>query len=156
MLDAAISYGQMGEFLQKSGQMPAAAERYARGVALRRRSVEADPKDVMAQGRLAWGLMRLGEAQRTLGATTEARTLFREAITVQQSVATVTGDLPAQLQLADLWFALADLESHEGRPPAACEAYRQAQRIFGAAKAPLNEYNSGQLKTAETKLAGCS
>jgi non-specific serine/threonine protein kinase/serine/threonine-protein kinase len=155
MLDAAISYGQMGEFLQRSGQTKAAAERYARGVALRRRSVEADPKDVMAQGRLAWGLMRLGEAQRTLGATTEARTLFREAITVQEGVATVTGDLPAQLQLADLWFELAVLESGEGRSPVACEAYRQVQRILGAAKAPLSDYNSGLLRTAQTKIAGC-
>jgi len=155
MLDAAISYGQMGEFLQKSGQTHAAAERYARGVALRRRSVEADPKDVMAQGRLAWGLMRLGEAQRTLGATIEARTLFREAITVQEGVATVTGDLPAQLQLADLWFELAVLESGEGQSPVACEAYREVQRILGTAKAPLSEYNSGLLKTAQTKVAGC-
>ena len=154
-LDAAISYGQMGEFLQLSGKLSAATGPLTRGVALRRQAAEADPKDQMARGRLAYGLMTLGVLHRKLGQIADGRALLREAVAVQESVAGVTGDASSRLQLANMWFEVGELEDAARQAPAACEAYRHAQRMFAAAKPPLTEFNQKRSVTAGSKAAGC-
>jgi non-specific serine/threonine protein kinase/serine/threonine-protein kinase len=156
-LDVAISNGQMGEFLQLAGHLGPAAERFARSVSLRREAVAADPKDVMARGRLAYGLMTLGKLRRQQGMTAEARDLLREAIAVQEDVVKVTGDMPARLQLADLWFETGLLESEARQEPAACDAYRRARPLFSAAaQSSQGQSYKDRIGELESKVAGCA
>jgi non-specific serine/threonine protein kinase/serine/threonine-protein kinase len=155
-LDAAISNGQMGEFLEQGGQLSAAAERYERGLTLRREAAQADPKDVLARERLAYGLMSLGLLRHKLGAPTVAHALLREAITLQDGVLQVTGDLPARERLAKLWHEVGTIEEEAEQAMAACQAYRRAKEMFAAAQPLSDKSNKVRFADAEKRLAKCA
>jgi non-specific serine/threonine protein kinase/serine/threonine-protein kinase len=155
-LDAAISNGQMGQFLERRGQLSPAADRFARSVSLRRAVAEADSKDVMARERLAFGLMSLGTLRRKLAMTDDARGLLRESIALMDGVVQVTGAVTTRAQLAAIWFELAVLEEEARQPLPACEAYRQASRIFAAAEPATSESHWIRVATAKEKVANCA
>jgi hypothetical protein len=131
------------------GSVGAGGGTVARSVSLRRQVVEADPKDVMARERLAYGLNALGQVRGQLGLTAEARLLLHEAIAVQEGVVNVTGDTPARVQLADFWFEVGVLEERALEQPAACVAYGRAQRMFAAARSALSDSYKTRLGLVE-------
>ncbi|HEX4916118.1 MAG TPA: tetratricopeptide repeat protein, partial [Vicinamibacterales bacterium] len=154
-LDAAISNGQMGEFLERSGQLQAAAEFFDRSVQLRREAADADPKDVMARARLAYGLMTLSRVRRKLGALGDARAPLHEAVEIQQGLVKVQNDLSSRLQLAEFWSEVGELDEAESKPSTACEAYRQSRRLFADARSSLSDLQKGRLQAIESKVAAC-
>lgn len=150
--DAAISITAMASVLERSQGIEAALPLHVRSLDLRRRVAEADPKDVQARERLAYGLAAMVRVQSLRGDVASARAYGREAVAVQQAVLRITGDASARLTLARAWFGLAALEA--GHDDAACEAYRRAHQEYTAASGLLDR-DREEMQQAARAIANC-
>ena len=155
-LDAAISYTALAiaiEFVDQD--FARAADLVERSIALRRRVVEADPKDVQAQERLVYGLTLLAQYQRRRGERGQARSLLEEGIRIQDAVLRLTGDLSGRRQLGFAWYLMGWLEQDESHHDASCAAMQRAERNFSEAAEYLSPIQQGQLAEAKDHVAKC-
>jgi eukaryotic-like serine/threonine-protein kinase len=109
---------------------------YARGIALRTRSVEmrraladADPQNVLPRARLAYGLAALARVEAIAGRMDAAEPRIAEAVSLARSVAT-TDVQGATADLAEVLGNLGFVEARRSRRDASCRAYREAAALI--------------------------
>jgi tetratricopeptide (TPR) repeat protein len=155
-LDAAISYTALAIAVEHLDQDVAqAAELVERSIVLRRRVVEADPKDVQARERLVYGLTLLAQYQRRRGELAVTRSLLLEAIDIQNAVLQRTGDNSGRRQLGFAWYLMGLLEDETAHPSASCAAMQHAERHFSEAAEYLSSIQQDQLGEVRDRLAKC-
>jgi tetratricopeptide (TPR) repeat protein len=154
--DAAISYAGLAVALENKGEFAEAAALFEQSLALRRRVVEADPKDVQARERLGVGLSTMVRIERKRGNLSRAREYGREAASIQAAVVERTGDNSAKLALANIWFEIAEVEDEAGHATASCQAFRRAHEGLKGVESILQTRETGRLKHAIERSAGCA
>jgi eukaryotic-like serine/threonine-protein kinase len=126
-LDYAIDVGNIANVQLNRGEYAAAIDAYKRSLDVRQRIADADPKDVYAQGRVSFVLMKLATLYARTDDIPRAHDHVSRAMALIEPLA-AQGDSYGHQHFNTL-RTLADVERLAGRRTEACHAYRRAQRM---------------------------
>lgn len=126
--DLAIDLGGIGEAHWRRGETAEAIDAYRRSLEIRTRIAAADPKNVFAQGRVAYIHHMLAKLFVSSGALRDAEDHVNMALAANEALIRI--DRIYRAELAGSLQTLAEIERRKERPLAACDAYGRAQRLF--------------------------
>ena len=154
-LDAAISISGLAAVAAARDDLDEAARLFERSLAIRRSVVEADPKDVQARERLGYALFRSGQIQSRRGELVTGRRQLVDAVQLLLQLLQTTKDRTTQRILAEAYISLAETEQSLRNRPAACEAFRQADRHFRDSGPRRTVNDDFQIAKAASEIATC-
>jgi tetratricopeptide (TPR) repeat protein len=131
--DLAIDLGAIATSLADGREYAEAIRLYERSLAIRRRISDADPANVYARGRVAFGHYLLVLPCSAMGQEARAIQHARRAIAIYEPLTAI--DRGYKVDAGAAWSALARVQDRAGRRAAACEAYRSAHALFAAGPA---------------------
>ena len=147
-LDLAIDVSSIGNIQMRRAQYDQAIDAFKRSLEIRERLAGADPKDVHAQGRVAFLHTKLATLHVWNHRWPVAREHAKRAVTLTEPLATIS--TANRTDHLDALKTLADLEWHAGRQQEACAVYARAQGVLRAGDrvAPSDEKNKSGVDRA--------
>ncbi len=151
--DVAIDYSNVAFNAWQTGQLADAAAGYERSVEIRRRLALEDPKDELAQSRLAYAEMRLARVYSQQGRYDVALKAAREAMTFSDRVRNV--DATGEAEHASNLVYFGDVLKAAGRQAEACSAFTKSAAIVAALeKAGTADANQTRVDEVRRNLKG--
>jgi tetratricopeptide (TPR) repeat protein len=152
----AMSQGNLGSALKKTGHHAEAEQAYRRTIALLEKLMAESPSLTRYRNDLALGYANLGNLLTATGRQVEAEKAYQQAVTLQEKLA---ADAPSVLEfrgeLAWSHTTLGNLLAKTGRPAESEQAYRRAIALFEklVSESPsVTDYQSG-LASSSAHLA---
>jgi tetratricopeptide (TPR) repeat protein len=156
-LDLSFDYGELG--VTYDDDPLTALELFSQSLALRRELAAADPRDARVQGRLAFGVLRMGGQHFRLGHYDEALKHFAEGVEISKALlAKSPGDLAAKSTLASGLYDVGDAAIKLGDRRRACDSYRASLATYAdlASRNPMGtEEQAKQDSLRRTMAANC-
>jgi eukaryotic-like serine/threonine-protein kinase len=148
--DVAIDLANVANELAKTGRHAEAAENYEQSLVLRQSVVDQDPKDVQAQGRLAYVHSALAAEYVDLRATAKSVSHARAAVGISQGLVNLDTYHQAEhaANLQRLGYAL----WMSGDRPQACQAYQGSNVLVAKLRASDAEKQNARLGRVEQWL----
>jgi serine/threonine protein kinase/tetratricopeptide (TPR) repeat protein len=127
-LDVALDLGNVARARWHTGDPIQAAAGYERSLAMRQQLADSDPKDVYAQARVAFVHDKLALLYGELGRVPEQLTHAREAVRLQEPLASL--DMDNRWLLAGYFDGLGAAQRRTGDSRAACQTWRRALTLL--------------------------
>jgi len=148
-MDLAIDLSQWGDYYQQKKDIAKAIQYIRSALAIRREIAAADPKDMRAQDRLAYIVIRLGDMQLHVSAR-EALATYQEARAIAQRL---QPEFVRTEQLASVMWSIGDAYKKLGDAGRSCSAYTEATEFYRVlAQSPVH---AEQAVEAEKVVAHC-